>query len=201
MEIKNYYEEKLNLNNLIVIEQGIDPEMINLEKESRNVIPVNFTYVGHLYEGGREPYELYNAFIRFKNEVKLNMYGGFKKSLQPPNYECFNYGGRISRELLREVYQKTDVIVFIDNRESLQVPGKTLEVLALNKPILFIYFNENSPTLNFIRGHEYVYMARNYESDIYNSVKLISSTSFPIFNRKLDHYYWSNLLIRLNEIL
>ena len=99
---------------------------------------------------------------------------------------------------LSNIYSDADVLVFIDNRDTVQVPGKTLEILATNKPILFIYYNDDSPTLQYIRGYDGIYFAKNNKEEISFALTKICLDNSVCFNRKLEIFYWENLLKRVS---
>lgn len=200
-ELKSYYENKYLMKNIVVIEQGIEKSITVQTKRPPQNNRLEFSYIGALYKKGREPFELYKAIEQMEGEIRLNMYGGFKKKFIPPDTDCFYYGGRVSREKVKEIYNETDVVVFIDNQHSLQVPGKTLEVMALNKPVLFIYYNDDSPTINQIKViNDFVYFAKNNRDEIangINSILNIEPTKLFGISRNITQFYWENILIKL----
>jgi hypothetical protein len=196
-ELKLFYENKYKINNVMVIEQGIDYKFTSISKPTSRNNPISLIYAGNFYKKGREPLELYKAIELLQNKVKLSIYGYIKSEYCPPDNLCFHLGGRITREELHIEFEKCDIIVFIDNKDTLQVPGKTLETLALNKPVLFIYFNEDSPTLNYIKDQPGIYLAYNQFEAIADAIERLISFNCFYFERKLDEYYWHNLLKRL----
>jgi hypothetical protein len=200
-DIKNYYDKKYEIDTIEVIEQGIDPNCMNLPKTilSKKVKQINLIYAGHLFKNGREPYELYKAIKMSNHNIKLRIFGQFKNCFYPPKEDKFCFGGRISRDNLQQEYQKANIIVFIDNKNSIQVPGKTLEVLALNKPILFIYFNDSSPTLKYVKNYPGVFFAKNNSQDILAALNSIILNNIYFFERNIKKFYWNNLLCKLNK--
>jgi hypothetical protein len=167
------------------------------DKHGRYVL----TYAGHLYLNGREPFELYKAIESLNKDLLLNVYGKFDSSLNPPKTKKFHYGGKVAKQELVAVYAQTDIIVFIDNKDTIQVPGKTLEVLALNKPILFIYYNDDSPTINYFKKFDGVYFVRNTMENIRDSISEIISSRRCTHERDLRDYSWDVLVTKLEPII
>lgn len=197
-EIKKYYQSLNYQKPVLVIEQGIDESFVELENNtSRHIDKVILTYAGYFYHGGREPFELYKAIDLINDGARLNVYGQFNKVFKPPPTPKYFYGGKVTREELSNIYKHTDVVVFIDNKDSLQVPGKTLEVLALNKPVLFIYHNDDSPTIKYMKHQKGVYLSKNKHKDIAFAVQRIICDNIYHVPRDMSDFYWSNILKRL----
>lgn len=202
-EIKEYYKKKYNIRNIIIIEQGIEKSLIMNDKKVKynNLDEIKLIYAGQLYKGGREPFELYEAITKTRYKVKLNIYGNFKKYFRPPKNDRFYYGGIISRKELINKYKESQIIVFIDNKDTLQIPGKTIEILTFNKPILFIYYNYDSPTFNYVKKYEGIYFSNNNSDDINSSINDIMINNNFYFKRDLTNYIWNNLLTRISNII
>jgi hypothetical protein len=109
------------------------------------------------------------------------------------------------RDALR-VQQEGDVLVYIGNRSSNQVPGKIYEYLGARKPILAILKNPNDEmkdlVLNLKRGIvtsdecSKIKEALSFLWGLYKKEKLYSS--FNLSLEDVDQYSWeslSNLLI------
>lgn len=185
----------------VVIEQGIEEDMVQLNGTSLSSNQIIFIYAGHLYKERREPFELYNAIESINSNIKLNIFGSFNKSFIPHSARHFYYGGKLSRKELQSKYCEAHVIVFIDNKTTLQIPGKLLEVLALNKPILFIYYDENSAALKFSNQFDGIYYSVNDSSSIKNAIIKILNDDCYTYKRDLSDYYWKNILNRINNLL
>ena len=117
--------------------------------------------------------------------------------------ERFQYGGRIDRSTLAIKLKEADIIVFIDNFYGLQIPGKLFDTLALNKPILFIYENDHSPTLKYLVNYEGIFYSKNKTNEIINQLNEILKCPKNIYDRNINCYYWEYLInksIFYNEI-
>lgn len=221
--IKNYEKEKLKyvddvivLNPTIkrmyteifskrvhVIEQGVNIERNLVEKSDYNLkLEYSMIYAGGLYHGFREAYELYKALDNIEKPVSLKIFGNIKNSLLVENSSTIQFYGQIDHEKLNQEYLKSDILVFIDNKEGYQVPGKMLELMALQKPILFIYSNDDSPSLFYIKGSDFVVKVKNTKLDIIAGINEIISTDYSnAENVDISEYYWNNLMNKYIEII
>jgi len=193
-EIKNYYHHKYSfLKNIIVLEQGT-----NLTSFKNNVIKINnkleVIYAGIFYKKVREPYKLYDAINQYPGDIRLSVYGSFKKIFLPPINERFFYGGKLDRPVLMTKFSNADVIVFLDNFYGLQIPGKILDTLAMNKPILFIYENEQSPSLKYVSGYKGIFYTKNKTDEIIKQLDEIANCTKNDYNRDITKFNWENLV-------
>ena len=214
-----YYDYIINLNDSIVdkyqdlypelkdrfkvIEQGVDVDFINKIKSYPENLSNSFTflYTGIFYKKGRSPNNIYNAFNKIQEKCKLYIYGNYKMVLHPPQSSSINYHHSIKRDELAKVIASANALVIVDNEWGYQVPGKTLETLAVCKPILFIYNNEQSPTLKYIREAKGVVWAKNNTEDIMKGIEKIIGGEYeePYFD--YSPYTWEKLMEKYQELL
>jgi hypothetical protein len=194
--IKQYYIENYpSLEEVIVLEQGTNANEYKVNSSFiKNGERLELVYAGMLYTKLREPFDLYEAIANCAFPIRLSVYGSFKKRFLPPVTDRFYYGGLVDKELLRTKINAFDVLVFIDNFYGIQIPGKILENLATNKPLLFIYENENSPTLKYVQEYEGIFYAKNNAEEIQNALNRISSNERVFYERNITKYYWENLV-------
>ena len=76
------------------------------------------------------------------------------------------YKGSAEHKQILEQYAKSDIILIIDNSMGIQTPGKVVEVIGAYKPVLFVYENANSPTLEYLQQVPYVFSCRNEMNEI-----------------------------------
>ena len=209
-KMKEYYDTKLFNNDpskTVVIEQGIDNDFISLiEKNTTDTKfdkeNIKLIYAGGFYENLREPFELYKALKSIDLPVKLDIFGAIKNHFLPPNSEIINYKGYVPSIVVWKNYLKTDIIVFIDNFYGIHVPGKTVECLSLKKPILFIYENENSPTLDFMRHSTGVYYAKNNQKEISKALnEIISNLGKTEITFNNSRYIWNTLGEKITDAI
>lgn len=198
-EIKEYYDHRFqDKPEFLVIEQGVSKEMVfseSFKKEPNRIIKL--IYAGAFYNHIREPFALYSAIEEFNNKIHLSVFGGFKKKFRPPESGRFYFGGKVSRIILAEKYKDCDIVVYIDNNNTLQVPGKTYEILSLNKPILFIYYNLFSPGVRLMSEYEGVFFTKNQKEDIAAKLNEIISVGNYYYKRDTTCYQWDFVLEKL----
>ncbi|MDD3818246.1 MAG: hypothetical protein PHG41_00170 [Actinomycetota bacterium] len=186
-----------------VIEQGVDKDFINKVKELSNTSKNHFTflYAGIFYSRARNPINLYQAFELTECDCKLEIYGNFKRSNRPKPSPKIVYHKAINREKLSYITAQTNALILFDNEYGYQVPGKTLETLASGKPVLFIYNNENSPTIKYVKEAKGVVWVKNSVQEIKEGIIKIIKGEYdnPYFN--YTPYTWDKMRIKLENIL
>ncbi|MDD2246992.1 MAG: hypothetical protein PHC39_07970 [Proteiniphilum sp.] len=189
----------------MVIEQGVDESFIkSVRSEStieRENISFTFLYAGGFYKKGRNPSELYKAFEAQKESCRLSVYGNIIKSLRPSGSDNIAYHRAIDKDMLARITAQADALILMDNDYGYQVPGKTLETLASGKPVLYIYNNEASPTLKYIREARGVVWAKNNAADIATAIKRIVNGDYdePCFD--YEPYIWEKMRSKYEILL
>ena len=188
-----------------VIEQGVDEGFI--EKVKTESILENrrggftFLYAGGFYKKGRNPSELYKAFEAQKESCRLSVYGNIRKSLMPIGYDNIGYHRAIDKDQLALITAQADALILMDNDYGYQVPGKTLETLASGKPVLYIYNNEASPTLKYIREARGVVWAKNNAADIATAIKRIINGDHEEPYFEYSYCTWDKMQAKYKTIL
>lgn len=173
---------------------------------------LRLVYTGTFYRNERDPLELFNA-LRDLNEMDIEFFIAGRNDEVVSDAKRFGLlGNKVKylgylryRDALR-VQQEGDVLVYIGNRSSNQVPGKIYEYLGARKPILAILKNPNDEmkdlVLNLKRGIvtsdecSKIKEALSFLWGLYKKEKLYSS--FNLSLEDVDQYSWeslSNLLI------
>jgi hypothetical protein len=204
-EIKSFYERTFGIKNITVIEQGVDNVLIEKisdayrqipEQEKNNNEPVVLVYGGLFYKNFREPFELYKAVELCKTKIKLKIFGKINPAFIPEPSDRIEYYGRISQEGLFREYMQADIIVFIDNAYGIQVPGKTIELMIFNKPVLFISSNSQSASIRYFQTyHKLITVENTYKSieQVLNSLMMKNDpVTLPVVD--ISGYYWQNLV-------
>jgi len=201
--IKAFYHKIYGKRNIDVIEQGLNDGIFKKMKvrAKKNKKPL-LVYGGGLYHKIREPFELYAAVEQLNQHIDFHIYGSIDESLQPPASEKIKYYGQVDQKRLAEEYNNADIIVFIDNAEGMQVPGKILELLALCKPVLFIYSNPESPSIYYASNSKWVVKVINDREKIKEGIQDILNTDFTdVSDPDLSMYNWKNLAKRYSDII
>jgi hypothetical protein len=180
---------------LEVVEQGYEHK-IKIERKSRKRKSSSLLiYVGRFYKGFREPFALYNAVSRLKDhQIRLELYGNIDKQFLPTDAENITYKGVVDHAKLIDIYQKSDILVFIDNFYGVQVPGKVLEILSIERPILFIYENDNSPTFEYLNSCGFVEYVKNDPDQIRAAIlKINEKYNDYKYEADIGKYSWDQL--------
>jgi hypothetical protein len=85
----------------------------------------------------------------------------------------------------------------MDNDTGFQVPGKTFELLAFDKPILFIYMNEASDTLNYLKNEPGVFCCQNKAKAIIEALDAITKEPGKRYRRNFEQFFWENRLEKI----
>ena len=118
-------------------------------------------YAGSFYPKLRDPQE----FIKAVNDVDrenltIKLYGNSNLTFKVKKTKVI-VEERINQELLFREYSKSNLVLYFDNAYGIQTSGKIYEVLSLNKPILFIYTNENSPVYLEHKNNQSIFFVKN----------------------------------------
>ena len=188
-----------------VVEQGVDEDFINRVNEltcsNRDIAQFTFLYAGGFYKKGRNPVNLYNAFELSELDCKLEIYGNIRKINRPKNSSKIEYHKAVDKMKLADITAKANALILFDNDYGYQVPGKTIESLASGKPILFIYNNENSPTLQYVKDASGVVWVKNSVTEIREGIYKIIKGEYnqPYFD--YSPYTWEQMRIKLKDII
>lgn len=204
-EIKDYY---LQLSKpppqVLVIEQGVVANQFMPVSQTQQKAAIEnslrFMYAGGFIKTIREPFALYNAVLKSKENIQLTVYSKFNRypAFIPPESEQIIWHNAIPHQQLLLAYETADVIVFIDNNDNYQVPGKLFEILMNRKPILFIYTNPASPALYYVKEEEGIFKALNNEQSILSAIEAIVAEGKIEYNRNTEKYTWEYLLKRMD---
>lgn len=211
-EIKTFYEKFLGIRNISVIEQGVDNLLIEkisdismqVPKKSKDKgEPFILVYGGLFYKKFREPFNLYKAIEQTDIYIKFKIFGKINPGFLPGPSGKIEYHGRVSQEELFMEYLKADIIVFIDNAYGIQVPGKTIELLGFNKPILFISSNSQSASLRYFQSNPNLIRVENDFKSIEQKLNSLKSTPFMESSSPSDlsDFYWQNLIQKYLPII
>jgi len=188
-----------------VVEQGVDEVFINKIKafSGSNTIADEFTflYAGGFYKNGRNPSNLYKAFELSELDCKLEIYGNIRKINRPQTSNKIKYHKALDKMQLADITAKANALILFDNDYGYQVPGKTIETLASGKPVLFIYNNDKSPTLQYVKKAKGVVWVKNSVPEIEEGIYKIIKGEFaqPYFD--YSPYTWEQMRIKLKDII
>lgn len=166
---KDTFKRSIDKNKIFIISHGTN---INMNKPARVNIKLNgklnLVYVGLFYKKLREPFELFEAISIYNNstnkQIYLDIYGVtpnyFVKKVKI-NRNFINFHNPVEHTKVNEIYERSDIIVFIDNAFGVQTPSKLFEIINSKKPVLFIYSNKESLSLKIIQNYEGAIVCKN----------------------------------------
>jgi len=211
METKTHYIETygdtLEGKHIAIISQGAD---IQETYDGATTIVsdecLRLVYAGQFYDKLREPFELFEAVNNYRTfPVVLDLYGPISSRFlvgysDRDHHACINYKGVLPHNMMAQVYREASALVFIDNAYGVQMSGKLFELIAMKKPILFIYSNEHSLSLQIIRTYPGAIISRNSACEIMSTLSKLRSTSLH-FDFDMTPYSWENKSNELSALL
>jgi hypothetical protein len=193
---------KINKEKIKTIEQGVSVRFQNIfeRKSSINKESVNLIYAGLFYKKIREPYNLYKVIDKLAGKFTLDIYGTINRRFIKKS-RFINFHSSVPQNNLYNLYKAADIIVFIDNKSGLHIPGKLYEILSLNRPVLFIY-NKNSPSLTYVENKKNIILTRNNQRDIKENLLYIveNYASFGI-DKINPEYTWEVIFKKYYDLL
>ena len=199
------YGDVLPEGRAAVIENGIS-EVFTCIPDGRadRSAPFRMVYAGRFYKSMRDPSELYRAVTLFPSgEIKLKIFGNIQEEYKPPATDTrFVIGGPVSAVELALEYEQSDLVVYLDNAYGVQVPGKVYEVLAVNRPVLYIYRDTASPSYELLKDHDGIVMVQNNCNDIAAGIKQAMNFKAGLkYGRGSDRYTFDALAAKYRDLL
>jgi glycosyltransferase involved in cell wall biosynthesis len=199
------YKEIIPPGKVKVIENGISEVFMQIPAGRKDrVPPFRMVYAGRFYKKMRDPSELYRAAGTFpEEEILLRVFGNIQERYRPPAGDRrFLYNGPVAAAELAREYGEADLVIYLDNAWGVQVPGKIYEVLAVNRPVLYICRDENSPSHDLVKGLDGVVIAVNDHREIASAIREVMSWERGMtFTRGSAGYTFEALAGRYREIL
>lgn len=125
--------------------------------------PLRMIYSGSLYTGYRDLSEVRPAIDQCE-DVELDVYSNSSSLYQ--SSKRLHFYDWISHDDILRLYQEYDLLLFVDNAFGYQVPSKIFEMLAQNKPILFVYDKRNTYLYQLLKDQKGMYFVENKRNEI-----------------------------------
>jgi len=151
--------------------------------------PLRILYSGSLYSCYRDLSEVQPALESLNGEVILDVYTNSICKPKKTN-NVFVYDVVPHKQIL-QLYQEADILLFIDNSYGYQVPSKIFEILAQNKPILFVYDKRNCYFRNMLKGQQGIYFVENHKDLIKECLISLSNIEKIEVNYTIDLHNYS----------
>ena len=199
------YGDLLTESRARVIENGISEVFTRIpDGRANRSAPFRMVYAGRFYESMRDPTELYKAVALFPSgHLELQIFGNIQDKYRPPESDSrFVAKPTVSAGDLALEYEHSDIVVYIDNAYGVQVPGKVYEVLAVNRPVLYIFQDSASPSFELFKDHEGIVMVQNNYNDIAEGIKQAMNFKGGLkYERGSDRYTFNALAARYRDLL
>jgi len=201
---KAHYVKTFDLpkENVSIITQGIDLETFQLKSVANKSDKYKLVYAGAFYPGLRDPRKFLKAMEAYSDKFDILIFGNhlpmFRESSSPSKFL-----GRVDQNELAIHYQDADALLFFDNKEGMQSSGKIYELLALKKPIIFIYDNEDSSTLQLCKEYKHLLYIRNKEDNIKEKINEIEAyiKSNLTYDYDVKQFSWEEKADQFDKIL
>jgi len=191
---KNHYlEYGIRLDRIKVIPQGaLIPQGNIIARKATDEI--RMVYAGTFYPKLRES----KFFVKAVNHLnisyfKIRFFGPEKNIGFRNTYSDITFSPRIAQSRLYDEYAKADLLLYFDNAYGIQTSGKIYELLAIKKPILFIYSNEESVVRKELIAYENVFFVRNTSKDLILALSTIrEKINSLLCNYNVQDFSWEN---------
>jgi hypothetical protein len=208
-----YLKQELIQNfqkNTFSIMNGYDPEEFNYNKWKYNMKEISMIYAGNLYNGKRDPENIFSFIKSYNNKntnkVYLNIYSNPEKWLveKVNKYELNKYvsiNNKISRSELLKKEKNSDILLILlwDNEDDCKIiPGKLFEYISLNRPILG-YGPKNSEVERIINSTNTGLYVSDIKELISNFSKIISEANYKPNN--IDYYSQIRMAKEYSQVL
>ncbi len=197
-ETTAYYREILEPSSIPPIESvyaGVPDAYLDIPEKRQLSEEVSMIYAGAFYPGGvRDPENLLSVIEEetfAEKNVFLTVYGFDSVRYRTYSHATF-VRDRIPQRQLFDKYASADIALFIDNKLSMQIPSKLFELLALKRPLLFIYSDERSPAFKIAKPYEHVFFAKNDKKAIRQALhRCIESYATVHYSYPVEANVWS----------
>lgn len=153
---------------------------------------IRLIYSGSLYAGYRDLDEFIPA-IESVGDLSLDIYTNSR--YRPSDSDIIKVHDAVSHNDILKLYQQFDILLFVDNFYGYQVPSKIFELIAQNKPILFVYDKRNQYLYNKLKNQKGIYFVENNSSNIKDRLNYIKTLNVFNINYTFDLLPYSEMNI------
>lgn len=164
-------------------------EEVKTEQKKINNENIIFTYTGVLNRNRDifnflEKIKMYNQ--NNKKKIIFEFYGRIDEKIKKEilRFDFIKIYGIVSFEKIKNIYQKSDVLIYIDNGlKTTQIPGKIYDYLGTDKKIVAI-FEERNEIYDYLKEELKVMSFINQEIDIEEIIKQNNRKANAEFSNK-----------------
>ncbi len=180
--------------NTTVIYQAADIQTCPVQDASHDLV-----YTGMFYEGIREPFNLYKACSLAKR--KLTIAGPISARFMPESEDTASveFLGNLARPAALELQKSAKILVFIDNKNSTQLPGKIFEYMATGRPIICIGSSQKSPIRELDFSDYPIVFSEDSIDEILRSMDVLARS--PVSAGAVSGHTWDARFHMLEEVI
>ena len=190
-DTKNFYVNHfvIDQTKISVIPQGVNEQFFTKQAivQKKDHSCLSLVYAGGFYPDLRDPSKLIDSLSTptVQNKIVFNVYGSNIDAFMNKAIPNIITHKRISNLALIEKYHEADILLFFDNAYGIQTSGKIYELVALKKPILFIYDNKDSKLIQEFKGFSNILFCRNNKKEL---IKNLMNLDIVIRNLTSSNY-------------
>ncbi|WP_285269912.1 glycosyltransferase [Kaistella rhinocerotis] len=202
---KKYYTDEFSINEqrIHIIPQGVDLNLIQDDESPCYKEETSMIYAGGFYPRLRDSAQFVKAVNHLDRErLTIKFYGSSDLNFEVTNTKIIQKG-KVGQDFLFKEFAKANVILYFDNAYGIQTSGKIFEILALNKPILFLYSNEESPVYMEHKSNKSILFVKNDFREICECLSNIESLleRIPSSLNDAEQYSWSSRAEVLKKVI
>jgi hypothetical protein len=169
--------------NLIFKKNSVDelPGLYLTDFNSENVENGRCLFAGSLYRNIRNPKKVFDLFYKLSN-LKLKIAGNLNDCVDILQEFEFEYLGLLNDDQIIEQLKKAEILINIDNQDhGQQPPGKLIEYMLLQKPIINFYSEKSlsGKVLEKFACSQDSYLEINLADDMEKNLLKISQYKVP----------------------
>lgn len=141
--------------------------------------PIRMIYVGSLYANYRDFGEIQPAIDNLHGLVSMDVFSN--SGYTSNDSDNISRHDVVPHKQVLQLYSQYDIILFVDNFYGYQVPSKIFEVMAQNKPILFVYDKRNTYFYEKLKNQKGIIFVENKRDEIERVLtRLCNSNSLSV---------------------
>ncbi|MDO4402622.1 MAG: glycosyltransferase, partial [Clostridiaceae bacterium] len=215
---RDYFKKKYNLNerNLFIISRGYDKELYDkIENEKKPKLlfenKINIVYTGEIIENIRDIKPFIEAIKMLEskesklfNRLNILFFGNIDNNSlieQLKEFKNIKINKRIDfKEALRYIIH-SDILLFLGNKSSMQIPAKIYDYLGAKNPVIVIKGNKYDKIEELTKDLEKCFITENDSCEIIRTLKeVVHKVDNGVNFKEEEKYSLTNINKNLNNI-
>lgn len=202
-----------NERNLFIISRGYDKELYeNIEKEEKPKLlfenKINIVYTGEIIENIRDIKPFIEAIKMLEsklfNRLNILFFGNIDNNSlieQLKEFKNIKINKRIDfKEALRYIIH-SDILLFLGNKSSMQIPAKIYDYLGAKNPVIVIKGNKYDKIEGLTEDLEKCFVTENTSYEIIRTLKeVVGKIDNKVNFKEEEKYSLANINKNLNNI-